>query len=80
MPASRKVKPLTRDPFAARVAAYVNQQFGGNVSSAAAAIGCTYDALYHAARGSRRPSADFLVKLYRQSGKSIDWWLTGEDA
>lgn len=78
MPAPTKVTPLRRgDEIAHRVAAYVNEQFDGNITAASKAIGCESARLWYVATGRRKISIHLLQLLARQSGRSVDWWLTG---
>lgn len=79
MPASHKLKPTSKDAFVLRVASYINEHFGGNLSAAAAALGVTYDPLRSLALGhTTRPSMKLLTRLAHHSGRTIDWWITGE--
>lgn len=78
MPASEKVTPLTKNPVAQRVAAYVNERYGGNLSRASRAIKCDYATLWATTRGVlSKPNVALLIRLAEHSGKSLDWWLTG---
>lgn len=79
MPASRKIT-LKKAPEQTnfRVVRYVNDRFKGNLSAAARAIGCSYASLYMVTRGVYRPNVALLQLLAAHSGKTIDWWITGE--
>ncbi len=78
MPAPTKIAPLSRDPIARRVAEYVNAHFDGNLSAACAAIGCTHEQLRRVAMGISKINVHLIRLLAEHSGKSVDWWLTGE--
>jgi hypothetical protein len=80
MPASRKVKPIGKDPATRRLARYVNEKYEGNISTAAMAIGCSYDQLYTAVKGirTRGPSLALLQQVAKHTGLPIEHWLAGD--
>lgn len=81
MPPATRIR-LRRDPVASRIMLYVNDHYKGNLTHAAAALGCDYNRLWRAARGftSRGPSLDVLQALATASKRPIEWWLNGEGA
>ncbi|MGH3426856.1 MAG: hypothetical protein ACRDQZ_04710 [Mycobacteriales bacterium] len=80
MPAPSKIRASGGNEFQRRVAQYVNERFGGNLTTAAQAIGCSYDQLRNFATGrTLRPSLDLIQLLLAHSGRSAEWWLWGEE-
>lgn len=79
MPAPSKINKSRSSPVTRRIAQYVNATWAGNMSAAAEALGCSFDIVWSQATGRARPSLDLLKRLCEHSGRSLDWWVYGEN-
>ena len=72
-------KRVEASNFTQRVIVLLTIFFQNNVSAAARALGIPRNTLHQIARGFvTSPSAKVYVALKLYSGRSIDWWITGE--
>ena len=80
MPAVEKVRPLTRNATARRIAEWINDRHEGNVRAAARAAGVDHVTLWRAATGRFTvPPYAACVALAAHTGRPLEWWLTGRE-
>ncbi len=73
MPPAERLRPRRGFVVSERLCALINEHHDGNVTAAALAIGCDYDALWRAATGrSRGANLDMLKAVAARYGKSVE--------